>query len=383
MKRLGIFLVLLTLLGLNWIYNSQKIKALPFYSAKEATRCGTCHFNPTGGMLRTQTGINFAMNNHSFQEETESEKPLLNFSIGENLTLGSDMRFMYIYQDTTIPQKISSFFTMQGAIYLAAKLDQHLLLFYNNDFGYANFPVGPQNRELWGMFRRLPFNSYVKVGRFKVPYGIRLDDHTSFVKDRLGFGNRSQDNGIEIGFTPATFFWHLSLTNGAGDPAIALDNNRFKAITSKAGFTIKNFGLGASFYYNRFISSPQKFDRARAGVFASFSWKDFVLLSEIDWGRNDNFLPITNRTEVLTFYSEAAYQVYNSVWLKAKWDLWDPNTKLFTTGQNVKNDVIQRLTLGSDIFIYNFADVKLQYRFNIEEPKRSNDELLTQLYIFF
>src|SRR3989337_2495137 len=127
------------------------------------------------------------------------------------------------------------------------------------------------------MFRRFPFNSYLKVGRFKVPYGIRLDDHTSFVKDMLGFGNRSQDNGIEIGFTPATFFWYLSLTNGAGDPVFPFDDNRFKAATSKGGFTIKHFGLGTSFSYNR-----AKFtgDRVRAGIFGSFSLRNFVFLAE-------------------------------------------------------------------------------------------------------
>ena len=383
MRKKGILLIFTALVGLSWLSNSKNLKALPHYSAKEATRCATCHFNPTGGMARTQTGINYALNNHSFKEEAESQKPLLNFSLGDNLTLGSDMRFNYIYQDST-PVTSSTFFTMQGAIYLAAQVDPHLLLFYNNDFGYSdiNIPRGPQNREVWGMFRRFPFNSYLKVGRFKVPYGIRLDDHTSFVKDMLGFGNRSQDNGVEIGFTPATFFWHLSFTNGAGDPGISLDNNRFKAVTNKAGFTIKHFGLGASFAYNRFTTSPEKFDRARVGVFGSFSWQDFVLLAEADWARDDIFFS-PNRSEHLAFYSEAAYQVHKSIWLKAKWDLWDPNTKMFSTGQKVKDDVVQRVTLGSDILLYNLADVKLQYRFNIEEPKKSNNELVTQLYIFF
>ena len=374
MKRTGIFWVFLALLGISWLYHNQTLKALTHYSAKEATRCATCHFNPTGGMARTQTGINYALNNHSFQEEAESQKPPLNFSLGDNLTLGSDMRFNYIYQDTS--PVISTFFTMQGAIYLAAKLDPHLFLFYNNDFGYS--AIG-QNRELWGMFRRLPFNSYVKVGRFKVPYGIRMEDHTSFIKDRLGFGNRSQDNGIEIGFTPATFFWHLSLTNGAGDPVFPFDENRFKAATSKAGFTIKHFGLGTSFYYNR---SSFTGDRVRAGLFGSFAWKDFVLLSEADWGRDDDALS-DGRFERLAFYSEATFQVHKSIWLKASWDLWDPNTKIFSTGQNIQNDIVQRVTLGSDIFLYGLSDVKLLYRINIEEPKKSNNELITQLYIFF
>lgn len=381
MKKIGFTLILAFLLPIIWFYNGRMLKALPQYAAKEATRCGTCHFNPTGGMLRTETGINFAMNHHSFPENLEAEKPPLNFNLGEKLTLGSDMRFNYIYQDS-FPSNFSSFFSMQGSIYLAAKLDPHLLLFYNNDFGYANFPVGPQNREIWGMFQRLPFNSYIKVGRFKVPYGIRLDDHTSFIKDRLGFGNRSQDNGVEIGFTPATFFWHLSLTNGAGDPAIAFDNNRFKAITSKAGFTIKNFGLGASFYYNRFVSAPQKFDRVRVGGFGSFSWRNLVLLSEVDWGRDDDLFS-SARFERLALYSEAIYQIHQNIWLKAKWDLWDPETRIFSIGQNVKEDIIQRVTVGTDLFVYHLANLKLQYRFNLEEPDKSNDELLTQLYIFF
>lgn len=33
--------------------------------------------------------------------------------------------------------------------------------------------------------------------------------------------------------------------------------------------------------------------------------------------------------------------------------------------------------------MYNFSKLNLQYRINLEEPKKTNNEFLTQLHIFF
>lgn len=243
MKRYGLILMILFILPAV-ILIPQRGKALYYYAAKEWTRCGTCHVNPTGGMLRTQVGIDYAKNHHSFQDSEESTNNPT-FFLGDNLQFGSDMRFIYYYRDTTevgnpLAHSQSTFFTDQGAIYLGAYLGSHLVLFYNNDFGFAGMG---QNREMWGMIRKLPFNSYIKAGRFKIRYGIRLDDHIAFIKDRLGFGSRSQDNGLEVGFTPNVFFAYLAVTNGQ-DPAFPFDLNTYKAFTVTSGFIIRSFSLG-------------------------------------------------------------------------------------------------------------------------------------------
>ncbi len=372
MKKYGIILAALLLLPAI-IFIPQQGKALYIYSAKEGTRCSTCHVNPTGGMIRTQVGIDYAQNDHSFQEQEDSSSHL-NFFIGENLQVGSDMRFMYLYNDSAeLPgyQSRSSFFTMQGALYLSANLGKNLVLFYNNDFGYASLG---HNREIWGMLRKLPRDSYLKAGRFKVPYGIRLDDHTSFIRDSLGLGIESQDNGIEIGLTPATFFTHLSLTNGE-EHFVPFDRNVYKAFTASAGFIVRYFSLGVSYYSNR--SSFQIQERRRAGVFGSFSLEKFILLGEIDYGWNDSlsgFVPPSR--EVLAAYAQVFYQLFPTLRLTTKFDYWDSR-------RGIQDDDIQRVTVGGDLYLFEFSEFKLQYRINLEESEAKNNGFLSQIHIFF
>lgn len=373
MKKYGLILMVLFILPAV-ILIPQRGKALYFFAAKEGTRCGTCHLNPTGGMIRTQVGLDYAQNDHSFQENGEESTNKLSFVLGENLQAGSDMRFLYNYKDSTeIPgyQSRSSFFTMQGALYLSANLGKNLALFYNNDFGFAGLG---QNRELWGLVRSLPFHSYIKIGRFKVPYGIRLDDHTSFIKDSLGFGTHSQDNGIEIGFTPATLFAHFSLTNGE-DHYTPFDRNTYKAASTSGGIITRYFSLGGSYYFNRIAPAFQ--DRKRAGVFGSFSYSKLILLGEVDYGWNDSLAASTFPSrEILAGYAEAMLQLYPKLWLRGKFDYYDPQ-------RGVKDDDIQRVTIGGSTYLYKFLDFGLQYRINLEQAKEKNNELISQVHVFF
>jgi hypothetical protein len=375
MKRNGIVLAVLFLLPVI-IFVPKNGKALYFFAAKEGTRCSTCHINPTGGMLRTQVGLDYAQNDHSFRE-ADTARPLLSFFMGENLQAGSDVRFLYDYRDSTDfdtfskDRSQSTFLTMQGALYLSANLGEHLTLFYNNDFGYGGFG---QNREMWGLFKKLPYNAYVKVGRFKVPYGIRLDDHTSFVKDRLGFGTQSHQDGVEIGLTPATFFTHLSITNGEEDH-IPTDFNTYKAVTATSGFIIRHFSIGGSFYYNR--TSFSRLEKKRAGAFGSISYGNLVLLGEVDYGWEDSLAVLLQpKTEVLAAYAEAGYQPHPKVWLKSKFDFFDPQ-------RGAQDDDVQRITLEGDLYILKFSELRLLYRINQEKPEKDNNEALALLHIFF
>jgi hypothetical protein len=372
MKKHGILLAAVLLLPAI-IFVPQQGKALYIFAAKEGTRCSTCHVNPTGGMIRTQVGIDYAQNDHSFQEQ-ENSAPLLSFIMGENLQAGSDMRFMYNYNDSTeLPsyQSRSSFFTMQGALYLSANLGKNLVLFYNNDFGFAGLG---QNREVWGMLRKLAYNGYLKVGRFRLPYGIRMDDHTSFVKDSLGFGTHSQDNGIEVGFTPATFYTYLALTNGE-EHYVPFDRNTYKAFTASAGFIIRHLSFGGSFYFNRSSIGVQ--EKQRVGAYGSLYFNRVTLLAEADYGWDDSlkgFVPPSR--ELLAGYAQALYQLFPTLRMTAKFDYWDPH-------RGMQDDDIQRVTVGGDLYLFKLSELKLQYRINLEESKEKNNEFLSQVHFFF
>ncbi len=366
MKKLGALLVFVFLLP-TIVFLPRTVRGLYNYGIEEGTRCSTCHVNPTGGMLRSRVGLDYALNNHSFYEAADSE-PRLDFFIGENIQIGSDARFLYYYYDDDTLQSKSTFFTMQGALYLSATLGQNITLFFNNDFGFGGFG---QNRELWGMIKRLPLEGYLKIGRFRVPYGLRIDDHTSYIKDRFGFGTGSQDNGVEFGFVPSTYFLNLSVTNGLA-PTIPFDNNTYKAFTVSGGYLVRNFSLGSSYYFNR-VNSFQEVQRA--GIFGSVGISNFVLISELDYGQNEALIT-GDRIDLLAGYCEASYKVSGSCWIKAKYDYFDSDRAM-------ADNHIQRISMGGSIFAFNLSELQMYYRINIEEPDINNNEFISQVHLFF
>ena len=63
----------------------------------------------------------------------------------------------------------------------------------------------------------------------------------------------------------------------------------------------------------------------------------------------------------------------------------NPKAKLgyFDGQRGVKDDDIQRVTLGGEVYLYKLLDLGLQYRINFEQAKEKNNELLSQVHIFF
>ena len=47
-------------------------------------------------------------------------------------------------------------------------------------------PGGALNREAWGMFWSADHTWYVKAGQMYLPFGLRLQDQTAFVKRATG-----------------------------------------------------------------------------------------------------------------------------------------------------------------------------------------------------
>ena len=105
------------------------------------------------------------------------------------------------------------------------------------------------------MIHDLPMGLYLKAGQFRVPFGLRIDDHTGAM--RAGFRDasvgsfgtsgflpydpRDVEGGLEVGFTPAIgFLASAAITNGG--PAFA---NDAQALTGKV-----------SYFGSRFISEP-------------------------------------------------------------------------------------------------------------------------------
>ena len=158
-------------------------RALPLYASREGTKCASCHFDPNGGGMRNEFGFNYDKNRHSMEEETKFGSIDVDPQINEWIRLGVDMRTTYIVETANDSY---AFFPMQANLRVAITPHEHLTVVGSHGITVDEPPVSflaPYvAREFYALFHDLPKNAFVQVGRFRVPFGLRQDDHTSFTR---------------------------------------------------------------------------------------------------------------------------------------------------------------------------------------------------------
>ncbi|MBI3811634.1 MAG: hypothetical protein HY283_05460 [Nitrospirae bacterium] len=322
--------------------------------------CADCHVNPTGGGMRNEHGREVMLDLLPMVKEDHAEfEEMIHWS--KNVAIGGDFRFMYIHSEKASTDSQDSFFPMQSDLYVAVSPTDHLTLYLQDGAGGT--------REYFGLIRNLPYNSYIKVGQFIPPYGLKLDDHTSFIRDKLQLGVLDQDAGVETGFADGHFFGHAAVINGS--PGATVDDNSNKGFSGTAGLRSRYATIGGSYYANRGLHS----DRNYAGGYAMAHLWRFSWLGEWDMVRVAN-LDLDTRMTGSVMYQELDFNPSDGVVLKAKYDRYDPD-------RTESKDELQRYTAGLDIYPYPYSEVSAQYRRNLEHPALRNDEWFVLLHLFF
>ena len=162
------------------------VYALPRFAVNNGTPCQTCHINPSGGGMRNEFG------NHAvaFQElvlppmkrlvEDRYKSPRL----GESVTVGFDVRYL-VFDDGEV-------FRMQTDAYAAIEPFKDFLyqLRLSDEQGITeNFALLFLNEQ----------RQYVKVGRFEASHGLRLEDHTAYIRSRTGAQPHLYFDGLALG----------------------------------------------------------------------------------------------------------------------------------------------------------------------------------------
>lgn len=146
------------------------------------------------------------------------------------LSFGLNQRFMLLANARTVadPAERAAFLNMENALHGTFQPHPPLTLVHTRD-AYNDVPVGEPEfaQDALGMISGPPFNGYVKAGRFRTPFGLRMDDHT--VATRAGFLNlvgspsflpydpRFPDMGVEAGGDRGPLFGRVAYTNGAAN----------------------------------------------------------------------------------------------------------------------------------------------------------------------
>ena len=333
--------------------------AEPYLAAKTGLKCMSCHVSPTGGGMRTEFGLAFGQTLSS----DSSESSILTSQINSYLRLGGDFRASTQVIET--PQQQSQFSTQTDrvSLYLHAEMSPQL------DF-YIDQQLAPNslNRTAWVKYQSEDKSRYIRAGKFFLPYGLRLEDDSAFIRQVSGISFFTADNGVELGFDRDKWSMQLALSNGT---AGATDNNREKQISFRAAYIKPIWRLGTSLNSN----NGPLVKREMFNLFAMLNLFDSQWLIEMDRITDSGGISVTQHV----FLLELNKEIIKGHNLKLTWEAHDPDA-----------DTDGELRKRSSLVWEYFPLRQLQLRSGIRigdadplNPQDNRDELFVSLHTWF
>jgi hypothetical protein len=354
------------------LITSDMINALPRFAVKLGDRCIDCHYNPSGGIIRSENGWHWGKNTLSMIS-TPDKDFIMSPRISDNISIGIDYRMQYLYSQE---KKRTDFQKMSGAVYTNIALSSKINIIGKYDFV----------NDLWegyAVAQIFPNNSYIKVGSFVPNYGIRLDDHTAYsrggdfgllfsqgVYRGLIYNPFYNETGIELGVY-ADKFLYATASVGSNNISPSRPLAKDPTITTRIELTpkIKSVGLllGGSFAS---VKTPDKVNIF--GGFAGLGYDEFSLLAEYDIA--ENLLQPDTKTSVMMI--EFSYGIITGLDAVIRYDRITPDI-------NLTNEAVSRFIIGFEFQPYSFIEVRPQYRLQIEEPSVKNDSFVLQFHFWY
>jgi hypothetical protein len=337
--------------------------AEPYMAVRTGFKCSQCHLNQTGGGGRTEYGQAYTEYKLLMKQTQEAilsgrEGALTSFDpkLNDVITLGGNFR-----TEGTLSQKQGAIASdrqhtiAESNVYINVELVKNFLSMYVDQ----NMATGA-NREFWMMARKLPLNSYVKVGRTLLPYGLRLMDDQAFVRNGTNYTYGRHDLAGEVGVEPGPISVVANLTN-----------SHFSSVGS---VVYRKFRVGGSYGA---VTDGQKY--TTYGTFAGANFGIFTALAEVDFIES----PLDDSTDVrqvAQFYELNAVPM-QGLNVKTTFEYLDSDTKIANA-----RDGQQRWTFGAEIFPIQHLQVGAYYRINRGNPQNdlsNQDMLITRAHVFF
>ena len=360
--------------------------ALPRFAVSNGSSCIACHVNPTGSGLRNSYG-NDVMALEELPLERWLDKGNENWDgyISDHLQIGGDFRLQGVQYNETDSIRKSAFFPMQADIYSYLKLNNNAGIFTKIGMKGSS----SLSTEYWALLSNLPQNAWLRIGRTLPNYGLRVDDHTSFIRG----GNLHRTSVLDIDgldieegliFAPSLLysppailelgvpmFGGLQWTSSISTDVLNNGSEELNNLTTQFNY-IGNINDNIAYMGGFSYMQQDKF--AMTGISGGLSFGDFTWTFEADQAENW----IEGNTS-LALYDEIVWEIIQGIHLMGKYDYFDPKTD-WQTGS------ISRYTFGAEIYPLNIMEIKLQARFNQLDQDNSttpDPEYLIQTHFWF
>ncbi len=339
----------------------------PYIAYREGLKCSACHVNHTGGGMRNGYGTLYPQTELTPLLETFSEGSMdFSSELSSAISVGAD--FMATNETLFSEGDLKSqntFNIASGNLYLDFDLIPERLSFYIDE---NVAPSGASSREAFLLFESLPASGYLKAGRMLLPYGIRLWDDESFIRQASGFNYDNQDMGVEIGVEPGNASLSVAVSNGTQG---ARDDNTGKQVSAVGSVFLSNIVLGGSVSRNE----SRGVERVLFGPFGSVRLGPATLMGEVDWISESGAVD----EEQLTAFASIEYWHRDAVNVRVAYDFLDPFDA-------VEEDERYRLTVGAEAFLTPSLTAGVYYRLKESVPQDvqgNRDGLVLSLHSFF
>ncbi len=363
------------LLTFSFVYDSG---ARPEFAAMEDKECVFCHLDPAGGGPRNAIGQVYEDNYFEFPEDFDPEAIMAEAEeVRQRLTMAVNIRTAYIKTlhvnldgreratCTSCHSAVDSFLLMQGELTVNAQASDKLRLTLSNNMG------APLN--MFATVDAIPTHLYVKVGQFRLPFGLKQRDHNILVRQGYNLGSHKRDVGVEVGGTYGKVFYNAAVVNGNRTAGQAADNNQHKGWVATAGGTLGPVRGGVSFLLDR----DRQLDREMiAGAFLTAALKNLTLEGEFNFGGSfgdDESIGFSDDDIASKgYYAGAKYRVMPELMLSGRYGLFDGDRTL-------KGDGRQRITLGAQYIFMQNGSLELFYWLNFANDDRNRENADRQL----
>lgn len=284
--------------------------AEPYLAVRTGQKCMSCHVNPGGGGKRTDAGASYGQ----FVMPEASADDLWNGRVSPYLALGGDLRADLSYLDRDNADSQTAFETRRISLYLEITPVKDLLTIYIDQL----MTPTSGNREAFALMWNRGRSTYFKAGRILLPYGLRIEDDTAFIRRVSGVNFANADNGVEAGYESDAWSHRVALSNGSngGD-----ENNSGKQLSLRTEYIQPGWRIGASLNLNHGDDSA---DRGMFNVFAGYKWLGMDWLVEFDAIEDKD--TALGDIEQLVGLLEANRPVTKGQNLKVTLEYYDPDT---------------------------------------------------------
>lgn len=350
--------------GLALTIGGQVANAEPYLAVQKGMQCSACHSHPAGGGKRTVYGNVYAQSELAARRLGDGKA--WTGELNPWLAIGANLRASFV--DVDIPGQSGTSDTdfRRGTIYLQATLiPNRLSVYVDQQFSPDNF----ENREAYVRLNSKNNKWFVTAGEFYLPYGLRLQDDSAFVRQATGINFASTDRGVQGGYESGPWSTIASFTDGSG----AGRDGSSEQVSLVSSYVQPAWRAGVSVNVN----NDDAGDRTMFGLFGGLKTGPVAWLAEIDSVSDDVSPGVT--AEAFAGLLEANWTIRDGHNLKISYDFLDPNN-------DISEDHQVRYSLIWEHSPLQFFQARVGYRLYDgipQAPAQNRKELFVELHGFF